>query len=183
MNFRSLILAGLLSVGLMSQVLAAGLYTNGLPASPTPYTGVETIPDDTNLTQGLNPATAKIPLSAIMNDAQYTAATNTAAFTATTAQLTGKSFVVLDLTGTLGASGALTTPTALQLIAAYPLISSGGYVLRVIARTASNTWTVTGGTGVTVTGGAITAGNAVDYFVTSPTATTVTVTEIGTMTK
>lgn len=179
MNKLKTAAAGLLAALVITgAAYASGLYTNGLPASPTPLTGLEQIPVDTQLPY--SPQTAFITTGALQNDVQYNTASNTTAFTATTAQLTGKSLVILDLTGTLGGAAALTTPTAALLIPAYPLMSSGSYILRIIDRnSATNSWTLTGGTGVTVTGGTVTFATYRDYVVTSPTSTTVTMTSIG----
>jgi len=66
-KIKTLLLAGALALGLISAAGAAGLFTNGLPTVggsqyPTtlPMTGVETIPMDTNLTSGLNPASEAV---------------------------------------------------------------------------------------------------------------------------
>lgn len=67
MKIRGFLLAGALSVAVASAAWAAGLLTNGLPVAggsqyPTtiPLTGNETVPADTNLTQGLNPASEAV---------------------------------------------------------------------------------------------------------------------------
>lgn len=67
-------LAGALGISLLWALAAhaAGLYTNGVPAaggtqypSTLPLTGNETLPADTNLTQGLNPASESISVNQI----------------------------------------------------------------------------------------------------------------------
>lgn len=60
---KSLLVAGAFALAMTGAVLAQGLYTRGFPTAGSvpltlPMTGIETIPVDTNLTQGLNPATA-----------------------------------------------------------------------------------------------------------------------------
>lgn len=62
-----LLLAGALCVLAAAGAHAAGFFTNGLPVaggtqypSTLPLTGAETLPADTNLTQGLNPASEAI---------------------------------------------------------------------------------------------------------------------------
>ncbi|MCK9361851.1 hypothetical protein M0Q28_06550 [Patescibacteria group bacterium] len=65
MNWKKMGLAALVAAALTIPALAAGLYTNGLPVAGSvpltlPLTGDETIPMDTNLTSGLNPATEAV---------------------------------------------------------------------------------------------------------------------------
>lgn len=67
MKLKSLLLAGALAVLALGPALGAGLLTNGLPVAGSvpltlPLTGDETIPADTNLTSGLNPASEAITL-------------------------------------------------------------------------------------------------------------------------
>lgn len=193
-------IAALLATGLAlvaGPVLAGGLYTNGLPqAGSTPYsftyplTGNELLPLDTQLPGGQSPQTESVSVNQLMQsgyaDAQYTANAATASTTATAASMTGKSFVVLDMTGTLAAAGNLTTPTAAQLIAANPNFPLGGsYTLRVINETAAtDAWTLVGGTGVTVSGTAtISAASFTDFLVTFTSATVVGIQRVGSGTK
>lgn len=183
---------GLAVLMLPSAAVAAGLYTNGLPragASPytftLPLTGNETFPADTNLSGGLNPATEAVTTNQLLGAAagisSYSANSATASTTATAAQIAGSGgFVVLDMTGSLGAAGVLTTPTAAQIIAQLPnLQSTASYHLRIINETAAtNAWTLTAGTNVTVSGTAtIAAASWTDWVVTlNKTAATPTVT-------
>lgn len=110
----------------------------------------------------------------------YTAITNTASFTATTAQFTNASVdVTIDLTGTLAGAANLTTPTALQIAQALPGPTlNHGYVLTVINNSSGAfAWTLVGGSGVTVsggTGGAAIAQHTSRYFLVTITAMTIT---------
>lgn len=173
-TFAALTGACLLASAAIMPATAAGFLTNGLPVAggsqyPTtlPLTGLETIPADTNLTGGLNPASEAITtlqLSAsanILNPVVFGTAINTTGFTATTAQVDGGKLVVLSLTGTLGAGAALTLPTAAALVAATPGVGVGyTYVIRFINNSSANfAWTITAGTGDTVTGTATVAQN------------------------
>lgn len=72
-KFKGVLLAGALVAGLAIAAHAAGLFTNGLPLAggsqypgTLPLTGNETIPADTNLTQGLNPASEAITTAQLM---------------------------------------------------------------------------------------------------------------------
>lgn len=177
-NFKML-LAGALALACMAgAALAGGLYTNGFPqagsvANTLPLTGNELIPADTQLPSGLNPQTESISINQLTGvaaaNASYSANAATTNATATAAQLTGSGgFVVLDLTGTIAGGSTLTTPTAAQLIAALPnLQNTDSYMLRIIAETAANNWTLTAGSNVTVTGTAtIVAAQFTDWVVT-----------------
>ena len=67
MKLKSLLLAGALAVLALGPAMSAGFLTNGLPVAGSvpltlPLTGAETVPADTNLTQGLNPASEAITL-------------------------------------------------------------------------------------------------------------------------
>lgn len=174
-KFKMALLWGFLTVlGVATAAVAGGLYTNGLPQASGSLTGNELVPADTQLCCGLNPQTEAISTSQLqqfMNaDAFYSANNATTATTATAASLTGNGgFVVLDMTGSLGAGAALTTPTAAQLIAQLPSLKTGAsYVVRIINETAAtNAWTLTAGSNVTVTGTAtIAAATYVDWIVT-----------------
>lgn len=113
------------------------------------------------------------------------AATSSTTVTANQMGLNGVS--VLDMTGTLGAAGNLTTPTAAAILANNPNVPDGGqYLLRIINETAAtNAWTVVGGTGVTVSGTAtVAAASWTDFVVTfNRTAGTVTMQRAGSGTK
>lgn len=72
MKIYRALLAGAFALALAGPALSAGFLTNGLPVAggtqfPTtlPLTGNETIPADTNLTQGLNPASEAITTTAL----------------------------------------------------------------------------------------------------------------------
>lgn len=115
--------------------------------------------------------------------AYYAANSATASTTATVNQMGLNGFSVLDMTGTLGAAGNLTTPTAAAIMANNPNVPDGGaYLWRVINETAAtNAWTVVGGTGVTVTGTATAlAAHFTDFVVTfNRTAGTVGIQRVG----
>jgi len=121
----------------------------------------------------------------IRADQKYTAATNTAAFTATGAQVAGAAQVVLDLTGSLAGDLAITLPTAANIVAAIPYPSVGeNYRLRVINTGGGHTWTVTTNTGLTLTGTMTVATNTWrDFIVTLTSLTAVAVQAIGTGTQ
>lgn len=51
-KLKSLLLAGAAALGLATAALAGGMVTNQYPAATLPLTGNETIPADTNLSQG-----------------------------------------------------------------------------------------------------------------------------------
>lgn len=176
-----LLLAGALALAGTTLASAAGLYTNGLPTAGSsqypftiPLTGNETIPADTNLTQGQNPATEAITVNQLVGVAagnvSYSANAATASTTVTAPQIAGNGgFVVLDMTGSLGAAGVLTTPTAAAIIAQLPNLQSGAsYHLRIVNETAAtNAWTLTAGSNVTVDGTAtIAAASWTDWVVT-----------------
>lgn len=197
---KTLALAGALAfVSAISPALAAGYFTNGVPVAggtqypfTIPLTGAEQLPADTQLAAGQNPQSEAITVQQLVTAANtmgeqnvvFGTATNVAAFTATTAQVAGADQLqVLALTGTLTAGAALTTPTAAAIIAAlgnYGVVG-GTYVLRFInSSSGAFAWTITGGTGVTVTGTATVAQNTFrEYQVTIASATTVTLQNIG----
>lgn len=91
----------------------------------------------------------------------------------TAAQMAGAAFVDLQTSG----ATAVTTPTATQILAALPVVSLGlSYILR-IYNTNGGTLTLTGGTGVTITGTATIATNVWrEYLVTVTGISTPTVT-------
>jgi hypothetical protein len=85
----------------------------------------------------------------------YAAATNTTGFTASAAQIAGGGLETdLDLTGTLGAGAALTTPTAAAVIAARPTAKIGDtWKLRVLNDSGGAfAWTLTAGSGFSLAG-------------------------------
>ena len=119
-------------------------------------------------------------------NAAYNTNTATSATTLTAAQLTGGAKdVVLAMTGTLAAGATGTTDTAANIIAAVPQAqryTGFTYKLRVVNESSGAfTWTVAGGTGVTVTGTATVAQNTWrEFIVKIASATTVTLQNVGT---
>ena len=90
-----------------------------------------------------------------VNSMAYAAATNTTGFTASAAQIAGGGIETdLNLTGTLGAGAALTTPTAAAVISARPSAKIGDtWKLRVLNNSSANyAWTLTAGSGFTLAG-------------------------------
>ena len=190
-KFNALVLAWALAfAGAVTPANAAGFFTNGVPVaggvqypSTIPLTGVEQVPADTQLAAGLNPQSEAVTTLQLVQaqdylgtpQDQFATATNTTGFTATTAQVVGAKLTVLSLTGTLGAGAALTTPTATAILAALPNAAIGRtYTLRFINNSSANfAWTITAGTGVTVTGTATVAQNTFREYA-------VTVTAVGT---
>lgn len=116
----------------------------------------------------------------------YHTDTATGSGTATAANLTGGAVgVTLAMTGTLTGGATLTTDTAANIIAAIPLAQryvGYTYSLTLINESsAADSWTVAGGTGVTITGTATVAQNTWrEFLVTIASATTVTLQSIGT---
>lgn len=105
--------------------------------------------------------------------AAYHADSNAAAHVLTAANLTGSSAeVVLALTGALAAGANATTDTAANIVAALPSAAVGvSYKLRIINESSGAfSWTVVGGTGVTVTGTATIAQNTWREFIVKVTA-------------
>ena len=103
----------------------------------------------------------------------YHADANAAAHVLTAASLTGSSTsVVLALTGALTAAANATTDTAANIVAAMASAGVGAaFRLRIINESSGAfSWTVVGGTGVTVTGTATVAQNTWREFNVSVTA-------------
>lgn len=176
-----------LTAGLLAAVLGVSVaYAAGMWTFPTvtAITGFETVPADTNLPNGLNPATveistAQIAGAAVVASLQSSIASNTAAFTATTAQVTPGPIKVLSLTGTLAGAANVTTPTAAAWIAAAPGLATQPYTLIVQNASSANfAWTVVGGVGVTVSGNAVIAQGAFAYFAVSQQGSTMTLTRL-----
>ena len=64
MKFKTYLLSGLVGLAFATAALAAGVFTNGLPAATLPnLSGNETVPADTNLLNGANPASEGIALN------------------------------------------------------------------------------------------------------------------------
>ena len=119
-----------------------------------------------------------------VNDAYHTDS-GTTSHVLTAANLTGAAVgVVLAMTGTLAAGATGTTDTAANIIAAVPNRYPGQtYRLRIINESSGAfSWTIAGGTGVTVTGTATVAQNAWREFLVTlgATLTTVTLQSVGT---
>lgn len=113
---------------------------------------------------------------------KYAAATNTAAFTATGAQVAGAQNVTLNLTGTLAAGRAIQMPTALAIVAAIPNAYVGETYILTIQNTSSANfaWTVTTNTGITLTGTVTIAQNTQrSFLVTLTSLTAVAVQSLG----
>lgn len=99
------------------------------------------------------------------------------------AGLTGAQEVTLSITGSVGPF-TVTTPSAVEIFAAYPnAIVGGSYILNVQnLKTTTGVGTLSAGGGVTVTGTATIAQNAARRFnVALTSATAVTITSIGAM--
>lgn len=118
---------------------------------------------------------------------QYYTNTATSAVTVLAAQLMLGDLVVLNMTGTLGAGANLTTDTAANMAAALAGYGTAptatiAYILRIINSSGGAfSWTVVGGTGVTVNGTATIAQNTWrEFLVTISGGNTVTMQAIGT---
>lgn len=157
------------------------------PAYATaPLTGNELFPADTGLNQGQSPASERISPTQIAAFAatafQSATLTNTTAFTLTAAQVTNTACQgekIILLTGTLGSGQAVTIPTAALTNAVCPTPDS--WLVKVVNQSSGNfAWTVTAGTGGTVTGPAAVAQNTSQtYLVTMTSATAVTWQNVG----
>lgn len=138
------------------------------------------MPDQVSLVNaivGINP----------LQEAIYNAASNTTAFTASGAQISGAAQCFFNLTGTLGAGAALTLPTVANLIAALPSAVQSSPVgitwqLRILnTSSGAFAWTVTTNTGWTLNGSMVVAQNTfVDFVLTITSATTATLQRVGT---
>jgi hypothetical protein len=134
-------------------------FTNALTAAVPPLPDTLRLPTDT--AGGPSEAVTTLQLKAYCLGlaGQYAAAANTTSFVASAAQVAGSMLSVLDLTGTLGAGATVTTPSAATILAALPWVLTGSsWVLRILNNSAAAfTWTLVGGTGVTVVGTATVA--------------------------
>lgn len=85
---------------------------------------------------------------------QYTAVSGNTPLTLTGAQYAGAQDVTVQLTATLAGAGALTTPTAAQIVAAIPNAIVGQTYKLKLVNTSSGAfaWTQNAGSGVTLTG-------------------------------
>ena len=113
----------------------------------------------------------------------YNTSAITASGTLTAANISGgNDAVYLGFTGTFGAGGAITLPTAAALIAALGATQSVGssYILRILNIATTQILTVTTNTGWTVSGTATIATTTWrDFIVTINSATTATIQNVG----
>lgn len=103
------------------------------------------------------PGTGSVSLIAtqpIVAQEAYSAVAGGTPLTLLAANMAGAADVVVNLTAVLGGAGAVTSDTAANIIAAIPGVAVGfTYKLRIINSSGGAfSWTLTGGTGVTVTG-------------------------------
>ena len=107
-------------------------------------------------------------------EAIYNTNAAAAAATLTAANITGaQTEVVLGLTGTLAGGAALTLPTVASVLALVPSLTVGqNYILRVININAGFTWTMTAGTGWTISGTATVPSTSFRDFIVSITSVT-----------
>lgn len=101
--------------------------------------------------------------------------------TLTATNMAGHNDVVVNLTAALGAGGAVTTDTAANIIAAVYYVNDMSYKLRIVnSSSGAFSWTLAGGTDVTITGNATIAQNTWnEYLVTALTSTTVELKYVG----
>jgi hypothetical protein len=137
---------------------AAGFFTwplVGTTGSESATTGSETIPADTQLPQGINPATVTMTLNQAVYGFNQTA-NNATSFTASAANVASGGTTNLLLTGAPSTAQNLTLPTPAAIVAQLPYSSvSVGltWTLRIVnvGGTASGAWTVVAN-GNTITG-------------------------------
>lgn len=113
---------------------------------------------------------------------QYTADTHTAGFTATGAEMASARENILDLTGALAGAANVQSDTAANIIAAIPNAAVGTSVgLRIVNNSSGAfAWTLTAGTGVTLTGTMSVAQHTFrDFLITVTGAAAVTIQNIG----
>jgi len=170
---------------------AAGMFGNWPIAGQSPYmftfplSGLESIPVQTNLPSGNNPANELVTVGQL-GQGNIVSATNTTSFTATTSQMATGWFTRLLLTGALAAGATVTTPTASAMFQALQALNSsfgpGSSVMQLVDNESSGAfaWTVAGGTGVTMQGTTTVAqGSSRCYLITFPSSTTATMQSIG----
>lgn len=117
--------------------------------------------------------TAELCLADAGPAAVYNTDSDSASHVVAAANITGSSNnVVLALTGALAAGANATTDTAANIVAAMASAAVGAsYKLRIINESSGAfSWTIVGGTGVTVTGTATVAQNTWREFMVSVTA-------------
>jgi len=177
-NLKNTLIASVAAMAIASGAVAGGLYTPGFPQAGSvpntlPLTGNELIPADTQLGQGLVPQTESISVAQLIGagyaDAANNVNTSTSSTTLSAGQVDTGSFVVLRMTGTLGAAANATTPSAAQIIAQMPNVMQGGtYTFRFINNSSANfAWTLQAGANVTINGSGVAAQNTyIDFLVT-----------------
>lgn len=121
------------STGVSGQVCSVTI-----PAGPTDLTGAETIPADTNLTQGRMPQNVSIPVKTLGGGAQQLET-----------PLTGASVVVAGNTGTLLLQPAGTIATLTVTTPAASLLTNG-QVLNITSTATVTALTLTAGFGTTI---------------------------------
>ena len=189
MKLKTIILAGFVTTAFSLAALAAGnwpLYptvgvgantqgTSQVPAGETALTGLETIPNDTQLPNGQSPQTQLVTVTTLLQGVTSTNSTATSA-TANAANTYSGALTTLRLTGAPSSGQTLTTVTAALLEAAIPNGAIGStWIWKVVnvGGTSSGIWTVAGGSNVTVTGNATVAvgGSRVFYCTVTAVAT------------
>lgn len=178
--FTALGFAGALAV---ASAYGAGFFTNGLIGAVPPLTGLETIPADTNLPSGANPASEAVTYAQLIVGSKISAA-NATSFSATAAQVYGGANITLLLTGAPTTAQTLTLPTAASLIASLPSGTPVGFSWKLlivnVGGTSSGAWTVAAGTGDTLTGNtAVAVAGSRTYLVTYTGAGAVTFQDYG----
>lgn len=108
---------------------------------------------------------------------QYTEDPGPTPLTVQPFELVGSLDCILNLTTTLGGAGALTTPSAAAIIAAWSNATVGQtYALTIVNSSSVNGWTLNAGSGVTITGTATIAAQTWRRFlVTMATPTTIAI--------
>ena len=166
----------------------SGILTNGLPLAILPLTGNELIPVDTTLSSGLLPESEAVSiaqLNAYMKNAPSQVigtADNGSTQTLTVAMIVVANADFVYHTSTGGTTPSLTFPTATAIITAMGASAAVGacYVLRVINNN-SGTATMVTNTGITPSGTLTLATSTWrEFLIVVTSATTVTITNIGT---
>lgn len=186
-KFKLLVMAGAF-IALAGVAQAAGFLTNGLPPaggtqypSTFPLTGNETIPADTNLPSGLNPASEAVTVGQL-TQGQFNTITNSTSVSVLNTQVAGGSQITVLMTGAQSTSSNITLPSATSMIAAMPsgAITGYSYLLKFVNVAGLSTWTVVAGASDTISGNtSVAASGSRAYLVSLPTATTVLLKDIG----
>lgn len=164
----------------------SGFTTPGLPLA-TALTGSELIAADTQLGQGIAPESEAISVAQLAAFAGFSGvavgtADNGTTQTLTAAMVTATNASTVYHTSTGGATPSLTMPLATAIIAGEGanFTTGSSYVLRVINAN-SGTATIVTNTGITTSGTlTLATGTWREFLITAATATTVTMTSIGT---